>query len=204
MRHWTNRWSAAAVLTLVALAPAGCNKPAPPPAANAPAAANAAPPAAPAVSSGDAADVKAYLDGLYAHYKTSKGDSFQMFGKDEQQVFDPDTIRLLAADMKASKDEPGVLDGDYLCNCQDFESLQTTVTVQSATPTTAKAHADFIDTGMPGDGARHNDFDLVKVNGAWRIHDITESGQPSLRQSLQDEIKTLAKGPKKNDPDAAP
>jgi hypothetical protein len=197
---------------IAALALAGCQKAAPP-AANTASASNAAgntatapdTNAAQAAPTGDAADVKAYLDGLYAHYKSSKNNTFQMFDKDEKQVFDADMIALLAEDGRLLKGELGAIDGDWLCDCQDFESLKTTVAVQSATPTTAKASADFIDVGMPGQEARHADFDLVKTPAGWRIHDITTKGEPSLRKTLTDEIQTLKHpGAKKAASDEAP
>ncbi len=203
MEHAMTRAAAAALLGAALLA--ACQK-APPPANAAPAntaasnaaASNATPfnPAESAASAdkADAADAKAFLESLYAHYKSSKNNTFNMFDTNKREVFDPDTIALLAADTKALKGDLGAIDGDYLCDCQDFVSLQTTVKVQSATPTSAKATADFTDVGMPGQGARHAAFDLLKVNGAWRIHDISNPDQPSLRQTLQTEIASLKNG----------
>ena len=198
------RFAGLAALTGV-LALGACNKPAPP-AANA--ASNAAVPAA-AVgpASSDAADAKAFLEGLYAHYASATDHGFEMFDKNVAEVFDPDMIQLLKVVAKANNGEPGVLDGDYLCNCQDYGSLKTTITVQSATATTAKAHASFIDTGIADAKPQQNDFDLVKVNGVWRIHDITnpdDTSQGSLRTALEAEVKAAAKSPKKSDPDEAP
>jgi hypothetical protein len=205
MDHPIGAFRQTAIVALgAALALAACGKPAPPaaPPPTPPAAANTAAPAAP--DTADAADAKAFLDGLYAHYKTSKNNNFQMFDANVREVFDPATIQLLNQDTKALNGDLGVIDGDWLCDCQDFVSLKATVAVQSASPTDAKATADFTDTGMPGQGARHAAFDLVKVNGAWRIHDITDQGEASLRSQLSDEIKSLAKGPKKSDPNVAP
>jgi len=183
------------------LAVSACKPPATAKATNAPAnpaSANGAPTAtaAPGRASGqDAEDVRAFLDGLYARYKTEKNTTFQMFDKDEHAVFDADTIRLLAADTKALKGELGEIDGDWLCNCQDFTSIEATIAVQAATPTTARATADFHDTGDPTRAPDHASFDLVKTNGVWRIHDITIRGAPlSLRATLQKEISELTHG----------
>lgn len=186
----------------IAIAAAGCNRPNPPAASAAPPPASAATPAssapgssAPAADSADAADVKAFLDGLYAHYKTSKDNDFNMYGANASQVFDADMIKLLKDDTKALKGDLGVLDGDDLCDCQDFVSLKATVTVQSATPTTATATSAFIDTGMSDQGVRHAAFQLVKTPAGWRIHDIKDANDAGwLRQQLLDEIKSLAKG----------
>jgi hypothetical protein len=187
-----------------ALALAGCGKPAGN-GASAPAAASPASQAAATAGAADAAAAKAFLEGLYAHYQTSKDNTFQMFDADVAEVFDADMVKLLAEDTKSLKGELGEIDGDWLCECQDFASLRATIAVQSASPTQARATADFSDVGMPGEGARHNAFELVKTAAGWRIHDIQETGQPSLRRTLEDEIKSLkAGGSAVSGPDAAP
>jgi hypothetical protein len=178
---------------LAALTLGACNKPAGTAGTAPPAAAisTAASPTTPAIT--DAAAVKTFLEGLYAHYKTSKGvgaaAGFDPFGANAAEVFDPEMVRLLKDDAKATKGEAGVLDSDWLCQCQDFESIRATIAVQSATPITARAAADIRDVGMAG-ASSHNAFDLVKVNGVWRLHDI--GGGSSLREALLDEIKTLS------------
>ena len=186
-----------AVLVL-ALAAAACQKPASNTATPAPVETNAAsaptetngaataPAAAPL--SGDAADVKAFLDGLYAHYKTSKDNTFQPFDGNAKEVLDADTIALFKADQKLMKGEVGAIDSDWLCDCQDFNSIVATVTVQSATPTGAKATSDFHDPQDTTDKPGHDTFDLVKTADGWRIHDMGTRDQPSLRKVLQDEI----------------
>ena len=110
--------------------------------------------AAPGRASGpDAEDVRVFLEGLYARHKTGKDNTFQMFDKDEHAVFDFDTIKLLAADTKALKGELGEIDGDWLCNCQDFTSIEATIAVQAATPTAARAGSRQL---RPGEDSRIN------------------------------------------------
>jgi hypothetical protein len=183
---------------LASLTLAACNKPA----SNGAAAANTAlasgGPATQAPVSGDAGDVKAFLDGLYAHYNVDpKASTWAPMDKNDAEVFDADMVRLLAEDVRINKGEVGVVDGDYLCSFQDWEPFTTTVTVASATPTAAKASADF--RVFKTDPPRHLEFDLVKENGAWRIHDVRVNDatqQPpgdSLRVSLEKEIKNPPK-----------
>jgi hypothetical protein len=157
-----------------------------------------APPAAAAVSaSSDADDVKAFLEGLYAHYKTSSSNStFQPFDADAGKVLDPDTLALMKADDKALNGELGDIDGDWLCDCQDYTSIRATIAVQPATATTAKATSDFKDVDDTSRGLRHDTFDLVKTPAGWRIHDMGTEDQPSLRKVLQDEIAKLKTGGK--------
>jgi len=182
--HSTRAALAAGALTAI-LALGACNKPAQKteavPAAPAPAAA--------APSADEAAAVKAFLEGIYAHYKTTK-DTFQPMGDNVKDVFDSEMVALLDKDVKLLNGELGEIDGDFICQCQDFDSITATIAVQSATATTAKATADFVIFG----DKRHNDFDLVKENGVWRVHDIRDPGQAkSLRQILEGEIAELSK-----------
>lgn len=202
---------AIALAALVALAACGkpANTPAASPAASTVASAAATPAPAPTAGSQDAADAKAFLEGLYANYAkapTSADTSFSPMGKDAKSVFDQSLIDLMAKDARLTgSDGVGFIDADWICNCQDYDKITATVTVQSATATTAKAAADF---KVFGD-ASHNAFDLVKENGAWRVHDVqqigTKDAQPSLRNGLEADIAQLqaAKG-KKHKPDEAP
>jgi len=158
--------------------------------------ANAAAAAPPVAATSDAADAKAFLEGVYAHYKTSKNSTFQPFDANAGEVLDPDTIALMQADEKALNGDLGDIDGDWLCDCQDYDSITATVTVQSATPTTARATADFHDRMDTSPKPKHDTFDLVKTPAGWRIHDMGTTDQPSLRKVLQDEIARLKAGGK--------
>lgn len=186
---------------------AACQKAKSPPAASAAAsAATAAITTAPAGA--DTADVKAFLEGIYAHYKSpaEKDHTFAPMDRDAKAVFDQAMIDLLAKDARLNgPDEVGAIDADWICACQDYDSITATVTVQSATATTAKATVDF----HVFQETHHNAFDLVKENGAWRVHDVQEvapgKALPSLRKTLEDDIAQLQKaGKKKSGPDEAP
>jgi hypothetical protein len=185
---------AAALLILVL---AGCNKPA----AGAAGSGAAAPPA---VSAADAADVKTFLQGLYAHYQVDPSKS-QWDNTDDKvigTVFDGEIIAAWKAERAIQTDGPSdVDDGDFICQCQDWSPFTATITVTAANATTAKAAADFkID-----DKARHVDFDLVKTPAGWRIHDLksANAGEPpsaSLRaaiaQATVDQQKAAAEAKK--------
>jgi hypothetical protein len=192
-----------AALTLVA-----CQK-APAPSANAaPAAANitvtsmvAPPPPPTATSAGPDADAaKAFLDGVYAHYKSSDSGGVTWSPLDAK-VFDADLVKLMADDTKALKGDVGIMDGDWLCDCQDWGSIAATVTVSSASPTEAKAVAVFQDTQIKDAAASRNTFDLVKTPDGWRIHDMGTTSDPSLRGALTKEIADLKSGKPADDAD---
>lgn len=193
-----NMLGVATVLALASAGLVGCQKAAENATATPPAVATNTPPAAAAAqpASSNADDAKAFLQGLYGHYKTSKDDTFQPFDGSSSEVLDPDTLALMKADAKALNGELGDIDGDWLCDCQDFTSIKATITVQSATATTAKATSDFHDVDDTSRGLRHDTFDLVKTPAGWRIHDMGTEDQPSLRKVLQDEIAKLKAGGK--------
>jgi len=111
-----------------------------------------------------------------------------------KDVFDADMVKLMAADTKALKGELGAIDGDWLCDCQDWGSIVATVTVTEASPTAAKAIATFHDTQVQDDHPRRDTFDLVKTPDGWRIHDMGTAQDPSLRAVLTKEIADLKSG----------
>jgi len=187
-----NRYSIAAVAALAAaLALVGCHKAAAPAANAAPAAANVAP--AQAAPTTDAAGARAFLDSLYARYKSSKNNTFDIYGKDAPSVFDPDTLALLQADKAALNGTAGATGADMVCTCQEFTSLSATVTIVSITPTTARAGVDFHDAGQTENN--HSDYDLAKTPDGWRVHDIHTFGDPSFRASLNQDIKDAKSAP---------
>jgi hypothetical protein len=190
----------AAALTLVA-----CQKAAAP-AANAanaaPAVANvtvtsivAPPPPLTAAPTGPDADAaKAFLDGLYTHYKSNSTSSkWAPMDANAREVFDPGLAKLLADDTKAlSGQGVGDIDSDWLCDCQDWGALTATVTVTSVSPSEAKAVATMKDSQVSDDGVQRRDtFDLVKTPAGWRIHDMGTHDEPSLRAVLTKEIAEL-------------
>jgi hypothetical protein len=194
-----------AVIGLAALALVACQKAAAPPAnatnaapaapVNAPASAPAAP-APVAAASPDAAAAKAFLEGLYAHYKasSSSGVTWAPMDANIKEVFDADMVKLMAADEKALNGDLGEIDGDWLCDCQDWGSIAAAITITSATPTQAKAVAVFHDTEISGEALKRDTFDLVKTPAGWRIHDMGTADQPSLRGVLTKEIADLTSG----------
>ena len=183
-----------------ALALGACQKPA----TNGAPAANAAPAAAVAGESADAAAAKSFVEGLYAHYKASSstGTTWAPMDANVKEVFDADMVALLEGDTKALKGELGEIDGDWLCDCQDWGSLSADITILSASPTAAKAASVIRDTQIKDEAAKRDTFDLVKTPAGWRIHDMGTEQDPSLRAVLTKEIADLKSGKAKPVSDA--
>lgn len=130
-----------------------------------------------------AADPKAFLQALYANYD-GRDHSFSPLGDKAADYFDPDMLGLMSNDAKVTPaGDVGALDGDPICDCQDFGALKAAITVHQATATHATAVVTITETDTHfGDTVPQTlTYDLVLVNGAWRIHDITSASTPSLR-----------------------
>ncbi len=172
----------AAVIGLAAVSLSACH-PAPKPAD------------ASAAAGPTAADAKAFLSGIYGHYATGPSNFSPAF-KNQDDYFDPDMIALMDEDQKLAQGEVGALDGDPICDCQDFGKLSAVVTVDSTTADEAKATVIVAETdpNFAADDRKPRTFtyDLKAVDGQWRIHDIASPDTPSLRQLFITSNKELA------------
>ncbi len=142
-----------------------------------------------------AATALVFLNNLYSHYATGPSDFDPAF-KNQSDYFDPPMLALMAEDARLNKDEAGALDGDPICDCQDYGKLTAAVTIDSATATEAKATVIVTETdpSVRAEDRKPRTFtyDLVAVDGQWRIHDLTTPDMPSLRQLFIQSNKTQA------------
>ena len=125
-------------------------------------------------------EAKAFLTELYSHYQDSKVDFTPLFDK-APDYFDPSLLALIRQDQKLSNGEILAFEADPICDCQDYDKISADIRILSVTATTAKAGVILTDTGQ---SPRSMAYDLVKVDGHWRIHDISSPAYPSLRQDI--------------------
>jgi hypothetical protein len=123
---------------------------------------------------------KAFLEKIYAAYKgkNSKGiplDSDAML----RLYFEPRLAALISKDRKdaAKRGDIPTLDGDPFISGQDWEIGPVDVVVRDSAPDKASATVKFANFKMPTTVV----YDLVKLNGSWRIADITWDGKDTLR-----------------------
>lgn len=132
----------------------------------------------------DAGQAKAFVEGLYAAYARTPGPDW--IGKQASEVFSPALLDLLKRDAaRTPAGEVGTLDGDPICNCQDYEIRQVAVTVKPGAVGKAVATASFTNFGEKQTVA----LDLVWAGGRWRVDDIHADGTPSLAALLRDAAK---------------
>ena len=130
-------------------------------------------------SAGDAEDAKSFLAGLFATYQDNSKPP-----AGSHRIYDAQLQELMDEDVRLAKGEVPALDFDPLCQCQDYEHLQASLTVRSAAPAAADVAVTLRDLGMPKDKPREAVFDLVKEGSRWRIHDIHADDPKSVRAFL--------------------
>jgi len=146
-----------------------------------------------------ASDAKAFLTSLYAHYNGSDPDGqFTPLNENAPQWFDPEMVALLDEDARLAQGDIGAIDADPVCGCQDYSHLTAAITIASATANAAKAQVTVTETDpnfdTEGRKPRPFTYDLVRVNGEWRIHDIGNPDMPSLRDWIARSNAEASKG----------
>lgn len=134
----------------------------------------------------DAKSAEAFLRKIYSHYK-AKGQPIELTGPQAETILDPTLAALLRQDEQAVNGEVGVLDGDPICDCQDFDIRSVRVAVQPDGAGRAKATASFKNLGS----ATKVSFDLATFMGQWRITNIYGANLPDLRKALEEEIASV-------------
>ena len=145
--------------------------------------------AAPAAAQ-DLDRAKAFVAALYAAYGQEPGPDY--IGKQAKQVWSPALLDLMRREAASTPEgEVGALDGDPICNCQDYEIAAVTVAVKAAGANKARADVFFLNFGR----RQLVSLDLVLVGGRWRVDDVHSQGTPSLVGLLNDELKARALAP---------
>jgi len=139
--------------------------------------------AGPAYAALDAAGAKAFLESIYTRYQGAASDTFDpLSDTTAPTLFEASTARLILEGSKVNEEEEvGPLDFDPICTCQDPDGVRADVTAQMTGPATATATAIVYFPNQPQSTRREVRFDLVGVNGRWRIRDLHEQDLPSLR-----------------------
>lgn len=126
---------------------------------------------------------QAFLQRLYAAYTPhGKGNDFAY--PDARTIVDASLLARLHNDQIKSKGEVGAMDSDPICQCQDWESFKVlSMHAQIKAPDRALGDVTF----KPDPESTVNvHFDLVRENGAWKIHDLSTHDTPSLQAYLRD------------------
>lgn len=118
-----------------------------------------------------------FIEQVYSAYGK---DGFSPLAKPEL-YFSPDLTAAIEKD--SSGGEVGYLDGDPLCDCQDYDRLSAkvvTILQPSSKAATAHVHVNL------GQGqSRDLELRLVMTASGWRISDVLGTDHHSLLQELK-------------------
>jgi len=135
----------------------------------------------------DLTTASTFLAHLYAHYPLPHDNSaFDPTGRDAKAVFDPAMVALLREnDRLTPRGDVGAIDWDPLCDCQDDSGMVASVgEIHPSGPGAAIAKVRLRFTQAKPVEESLLTFQLVAVQGQWRIRDVKEKATPSLRALL--------------------
>ena len=126
----------------------------------------------------DGASARAFVERLYRAYH---GDGPDYLGHRAKAVFTPRLIALIRRDAALAHGEVGALDGDPICDCQDFEITSVRAEIRLAGPGRAVAVVRFRNFKDP----QTVTLDLVDAGHGWRIDNIHSKSTPDLADYLR-------------------
>ncbi|MFS2127078.1 DUF3828 domain-containing protein [Pseudomonas sp. Pseusp97] len=135
----------------------------------------------------DTASAERFLRQLYASYSPD-GPGVPNSTLKEEDVYDASLIALMKADQDAADGEVGYLNGDPVCDCQDWGDLRIqTLTFAATDDGRLKASVTLKDV-VTGEG-KQLDLLLHRTAQGWRVEDFVNaegSLAENLRKSTQD------------------
>ena len=136
-----------------------------------------------AASAQGLASASKFVTGLYQAYLHGDPD---YTGDRAADVFSARLLALIEddADRTPEGDVPA-LDGDPICDCQDWQISHIKVRASRTGPGRATARVTFVNMKKPVS----LQLDLVSQHGQWRVDDVHSPNTPSLVKYLQDSLK---------------
>ena len=118
-----------------------------------------------------------FIDRIYSEYQT---EGFNPLANPDN-YFSRDLTAAIQKDSSGA--EVGYLDGDPLCDCQDYERLSATVL--QIRQTSVKAAVAHVRVVLGPNATRNLQLRLIKTSSGWRIADVIGAYRHSLYQELK-------------------
>jgi hypothetical protein len=99
------------------------------------------------------------------------------------RIFAPELAAAIRTDARLAHVEVGYLDGDPLCDCQDYRKLSATV--RSLTRPSATTASARVRVNLGVDAPRDLRLELQRTPAGWRIADVVSS-EGSLLKALRE------------------
>ena len=142
----------------------------------------------------DAASAKAFLQSIYSRYHKG-GSGIDVSGPRAGRYLHSSLLALLREDRRLASGEVGVLDGDPLCGCQDWDGIfNLKIEVREPQADKAEAKVSFsLFRDAKREDLRSLAITLAQEKGAWRVWNVVDhSNAPAvfdLRKELEKEIR---------------
>jgi hypothetical protein len=132
---------------------------------------------APAAAQAESA--RAFVQRVYAGYAREDFNSLDHIDR----YFAPPLAAAIRDDERLADGEVGYLDGDPLCDCQDFSELKPRIERVRMHGRAAADARILLDFGTSD--ARIVSLQLVLTKGGWRVADVATKEEPSLLGALR-------------------
>ena len=150
-------------------------------------------------SAQDAASAKSFLQSVYARYPKG-GPGVDFTRPRAGRYVHSSLIALLREDARAvGPGEVGVLDGDPLCSCQDWDGIYNLkIDVNEDDAGRAEASVSFaLFNPAKQQDRRSLEITLAQEKGAWRVFNVVDRSDPKapfdLRKAMEEEIRGISK-----------
>ncbi|MEO6255225.1 MAG: DUF3828 domain-containing protein [Sphingomicrobium sp.] len=107
-----------------------------------------------------------------------------------ERLFAPELAAAIRTDRRLDKGEVGYLDGDPLCDCQDYQRI--TARVLSLRRPSARAASARVHVTLGPKEASEVRLSLVLTGAGWRIADLGSADSPSLLRALRQANRAAA------------
>ena len=153
--------------------------------------------AQPLRAQGNVDSARRFVESIYRLYDL-RGPGVDLTGRRAAQTFDTSLVTLMREDQKVIADgEVGVLDGDPICGCQDWDGIfDLKVKIRPINSERAEASVSF---ALFNQAAAHDyrsiTLTLSHKGEKWRVYDVVDRSNPkepfALRKELQKEIASI-------------
>jgi hypothetical protein len=144
----------------------------------------------------DVASAEQFIRDLYQGYVPGPLQNVpRPLGPAADKLFEPGLLALIRREgrMAQQRQEVVLIDSDPICECQDWDHIRISrLAVEPDGAGRARATVTITDNGRPPDTLR---YELLRLNGQWRIRDIQSKEMPSFRLYLETGLAKAAGKP---------
>jgi hypothetical protein len=136
---------------------------------------------------------KQFLSSIFLEYQSKK--TIDHLGKAADTIFAPQLLGLIRKDEQQANGEVGLLDGDPICDCQDYQISDVRIEIKELKTSELEADVHFKNFQQE----KTLNFTMVPIEKKWKIADVRSPAMPGLVEYLQKNLVALVKKPRVGD-----